>query len=388
MNKNVCIYTGTTFETASHEHILQASLGARWDSDKLICEDMQRHFSGPIDTAVADVVSELRTLFGTKNGRGVEPPTIKHVVAGDGATYHVKPGMQPVMAEPTYTIEEKAGQMRVKFEMADISQMGWAMAKFRRENPDLKLDEDSRGEATRAQTYLPAPLPFKLTLGGKDFFRGILKSAFNLLGAKFPSLALHVGFDPLKTFIVHGTGDSDPFVRWVTSPDQFDLPRLGEIDHLLALWSRDGEVFGILQLFGDIPFLLRLGDGIECSDFECGYLVNPLRDTNPAEDRVPVIDPAAIPRFEDNPILPGSEVWKAFTARMSRIMETLQQRGTEERVKQIVDEVFLPHDGKLITAGMVAEFKDRMRALLENLLSPPSFPNGNHRMASEFPDAE
>ncbi len=385
---NVCIYTGTTFEIASHEHILQASLGARWESDKLICEDMQRHFAGSIDTAVADVVSELRILFGTKNGRGVQPPTISDVVAGDGATYHVKPGMQPVMAEPTYTIEEEAGQMRVKFEMADISQMGWAMAKFRRENPDLKLDENSVGEPTRTQTYLQAPLPFKLTLGGKDFFRGILKSAFNLLGAKFPSLALHVGFEPLKNFIVNGTGDSDSFVRWVTSPDQFDLPRLGEIDHLIALWSRDGAVFGILQLFGDIPFLLRLGDGIEYTDFECGYLVNPLRDTTPAEDRLPVIDPTAIPRFEDNPILPGPDVWKAFTAKMSRIMETLQQRGIGERVKQIVDEVFLPHDGKLITAGMVAEFQDRMRVLLENLLTPSPFPNGSSRMAAELPDAE
>jgi hypothetical protein len=370
MGKYVCIYTGQPFEQASHEHIIQASLGARWESDKLICEDMQRLFSGAIDTAVADAVSHLRTFFGTKNGRGVVPATIKDVVGGDGKKYHLQPGMQPVQVEPSYTIVEKDGQIGVVFTMADEKQLAWARAKFLRENPNMKLGDDSVGESSQGQSYLEQPLPFRLQMGGKDFFRGILKSAFNLLGANFPSLAQQSGFDPLKAFVVHGTGDTDPFIRWVTAPDPFDLPRLGEIDHLFAIWARDGEVFGIAQLFGEIPFLLRLGGGIECPEFECGYLVNPLRDTSPAENRSPKIDPGAIPRYEDGPILPGPDVWGAMTARMSRIMQTLQRRGIAERVSQIVDEVLLPHDGKLITAEMVAELQDRMRALLENLLSP------------------
>ncbi len=370
MEKNVCIYTGKPCEQISYEHIIQASLGARWESNKIICEDMQRQFSGAIDTAVADAVSHLRTFFGTKNGRRVAPATIKDVVGGDGKKYHLQPGMQLVQVEPSYTIVEKDGQIGVEFTMADEKQLVWARTKFLRENPNMRLSGDSLVESAQVQSYLPKPLPFRLQMGGKDFFRGILKSAFNLLGANFPLLAQQSGFDPLKAFVVHGTGDSDSFVRWVTATESFNLPRLGEIDHLFAIWARNGEVFGIAQLFGEIPFLLRLGGGIECSDFECGYLVNPLRDTSPAEDRSPKIDPGVIPRFDDGPILPGPEVWGAMTARLSRIMQTLQRRGIAERVSQIVDEVLLPHDGKLITAEMVAELQDRMRALLENLLSP------------------
>lgn len=312
MEEYVCIYTGKTFSQASHEHIMQASLGARWQSDKLICEEMQRHFSGDIDNAVADVVSQLRTLFGTKNGRGLPPQTIKNVMATDGSAYHVKPGMQPVFTEPGYTIEKEAGQVRVQFQLADISQLGWAMAKFRRENPDLKLSEESNGEPVPDQSYLQAPIRLSMCFGGKDFFRGILKSAFNLLGANFSSLAQQGGFDSVKNFIVHGTGETDPFVRWVTTPDQFELPRLGEIDHLIALWARNGAVYGIVQLFGEIPFLLRLGCGIECDDFECGYLVNPLRDTDPAESRNPQIDPGAVPHFDDHSVLPGPDVRQAY----------------------------------------------------------------------------
>lgn len=349
---------------------MQASLGARWVSDSLICEEMQRHFSGAIDQAVAEAVAHFRTFFGTKNGRGLLPPTIRDVATGDGRLYHVKPGMQPVMVEPTYTIEDDDGQLRVKFSLADMSQMEWAKAKFRLENPDLKLGDDSTVQSSRVQSYLEAPLHFRMMFGGKDFFRGILKSAFNLLGANFPELAQQSGFELLKEYVVHGTGESDAFVRWITTPDPFDLPRLGEIDHLIALWARNGEVFGLVQFFGKIPFLLRLGTGIVCSDFDCGYLVNPLRDTSPAEDRGPRFDPGGIPRFDDSPMLPGPEVWQSMTARFSRMMEILQRRGIQERVKQIVDEVFLPHLGKVITSEMEAEFHDRMEALMENLLTP------------------
>lgn len=63
--------------------------------------------------------------------------------------------------------------------------------------------------------------------------------------------------------------------------------------------------------------------------------------------------------------------------RLTRIMKTLQQRGIEERVKQIVDEVFLPHFGKLITAEMVADLEDRMRSFLEHLMTPSPQPSGS-----------
>src|SRR5690606_25899352 len=126
MKNNVCIYTGELFETATHEHILQASLGTRWNCNTLICDRVQTHIARDIDCAVADAALELRTLFGTKNGRGQEPPTLKSVKSSDGSTYHVKPGMQPVMTEPTYTLKEIGdGKVAVQFSLAHADQLEW-----------------------------------------------------------------------------------------------------------------------------------------------------------------------------------------------------------------------------------------------------------------------
>ncbi len=105
MGENICIYSGTLFDKSTREHILQASFGAHWDSKTLICQEMQERFAGVIDNAVADGIFQLRSLFGTKNGRGKVPLPIKDVSTASGIKYELQPGMQPAFAKATYKIE-------------------------------------------------------------------------------------------------------------------------------------------------------------------------------------------------------------------------------------------------------------------------------------------
>lgn len=277
-----------------------------------------------------------------------------------------------MLGKATYKIENHAdGTAQVQFTMSHENQMPELLARFKRENPTLNFDDSKLGPGTPSQTYIQDPLHLQFVFGGINFFRGILKSAFNLLGVNRPDIALDPGFDAVELLIVEGHGDTDEFVRWMSISDELPIESLGSIDHTLAIWCRNGTVFGLIQMFGDVPFLLKLGEGIGCEDFYYGYAVNPLRDTTPSENREAKVDIGGIPAFADSPAKPDPAIWNAFGKRISRIMRKLQDLGIEVRIKQIVDDVLLPHDGKLITEEMTTELMDRMREFIEHLVMPP-----------------
>jgi hypothetical protein len=100
-------------------------------------------------------------------------------------------------------------------------------------------------------------LHLKPCIGGEEFFRGILKSLFNLLSVNHPALALDPIFDPVRAFILTGVGGSRAFGRWPVRPP-LPLPQLGEFDHLIAVYSRGGVVDAFAQFFGAFHWTFRL----------------------------------------------------------------------------------------------------------------------------------
>ena len=369
MKKNTCIYKGTSFEESTYEHILQASFGGRWQSNTLICQQMQDLFSGVIDNAVADQISNLRSLFNTKNGRGRQPAPIKNVLSLGGKVYDLQPGMQPSLSKGSYELKENPdGPTGVAFLLTDEKQLPEVRARFLRENPTLSLDDSPSPQRSLSQDFLDDPLKLSFTFGGKDFFRGILKSSFNLLGVNDPALASDPAFDALKMLIVEDAGDVDDFARWVSTPEKLPIQPVADIDHTLAVWSRDGVVYGLMQLFGDVPFLLRLAEGASTENFFYGYVVNPRRDTTPAENRDPLIDVDDLPKFTDAPIRQNSQVRDAFQVRLGRICEILLKNSIESEIGQIVDDVFGPCDGRPIDEEMGAQLIEKSRGFIEHVI--------------------
>ncbi len=179
------------------------------------------------------------------------------------------------------------------------------------------------------------------------------------------------GFDAVKSLILEGSGDTEDFIRWVPTHEKLPIEHIGGIDHTLAVWCQEGNVFGLLEIFGDVPFLLKLGEGIASENFFFGYVVNPLRDTTPAENRKPIIDISQIPAFADSPAKPNPVISKVFKIRISRIAQKLFESGIANQFDQIVDEVFLPHYGKPITEEMATEYMVKMREFIDHLVPTP-----------------
>lgn len=371
---NTCIYTKTQFKDASAEHILQNFLGAHWADSTIMCNAIQKSFGNTIDLEFSKGLNHFRTILGTKGGRGGISPPIKHVQDESGNTYHLTAGGQPEISKPIIKVDHREEDTAtVQVTIGHKDQLGWALNILKKEHPDLKIDESLLRESAEVGTdYLQSPVKLSLGIGGKDFFRGACKALFNLLGVREPQLILRPELDRIRDFIVSGKGENSEFIGWPTQLAPFPIPSLGPHDHFISVWSGAGKITGLIQLFGEIPFIVELASEIECADFCYSYLVNPHRDTEPNEDSNCQFNSSAIPSFSDCPHHPNKEVRLAHKARMERFFQKYQTRAHKNEIESILDDALGPIDGRALTEEDFSKVNEGIMKFLKSKLRIPN----------------
>lgn len=357
LSMNQCIYTKESFEKADGEHVLQNFLGARWTSSAISSNLAQRQFGATIDVALADGLKEIRNLLGTRGGRGEPGPSLKNISGSEGTRFTIDPGGKPNIAEPVIKTKELPGGLQeVQLVLGNMKQLGWAVAKLQEMYPHVSFDIDElRKHAVDQSGYTNERLKFRSGLGGDDFFRGALKSAFNLLGASDAGTALLDICDDVRTFILNGTGDCKKFVRWLRTDAVISLPKIGDFDQFVSVYSDGRSINGYIQFYGEIGFLLHFAETYVGPEFCYAYVVDPFRDATPAEIRHPTFSKENIPPFQSGSLLPDESIWPVMSARFSRILERYYKRADSQNLSAIVDDVLLPHAGTPITREMIAE---------------------------------
>lgn len=357
-----CIYTKNEFATADGEHILQNFLGARWVSHDISCNEVQSLFGETIDSALDEGLRQFRNLLGTKGGRGGDGPDLKNVEDSEGNKYHLLPGGVPHLAQPIIATNQlEDGTHVVHAKLGDMKQLGWAIAKLRNQFPNATWNIDEiKGKFTSEKQYLTEKIHLRAGIGGREYFRGLLKAAFNLLGANAHSIALLPCFDTLRDFILNGTGDDGNHIRWLATTDKLAISDIGPFDHFIGIYSHGKSVDGIVQFFGGISHIVRLTDCYDGPEFRFGYQVNPLRNGDPAETRTPDFNPLQFPRFDEGHEKPGPDVWPIYSAIFSRLLEKYYDMASKKEISRIVDEVLIPHDGELLSEEIVGELVEQI----------------------------
>jgi hypothetical protein len=234
-----CIYSLTDQESSSGEHILQNSLGARWTSERIVSDNLQEQFGHTIDVALERALQPVRNLLGTEGGRGGPGPTLKKFTTSAGEVVHLDPGSKPKYAAPLITEKHSDDRIDLNIRVGNEDQLRWAFAKLKQKYPGAKLEyDDLRKSASVIEGPILGAVTHHLSLGGKDYFRGILKSCFNLIGATHQAIAVEPCFDAVREFIREGSGTETDFMHWVCTPPLQRLPSIGVADHCIAILSR------------------------------------------------------------------------------------------------------------------------------------------------------
>jgi len=358
---NQCIYSKEYFDSADGEHILQNFLGARWTSTEIASNTVQHQFGRTIDVALADGLKDIRNLLGTRGGRGESGPSLKNIRGSKGTKFTVAPGGKAKISEPIIKTKSiPGGGKKIQIVLGDMKQFDWAIAKLKMICPMESFDiEELRRQTSIQSGSSSEALRYRGTLGGAEFFRGALKSIFNLLGASSPGIAMLDAFDEVRLFILNGEGDFEKFVHWLTVSESLEIPRIGEFDQFMTVYSQNGYVDGYIQFFGEIGFLLRLAEKYSGPEFHYSYVVDSFRSAEPAEIRNPYFDKKNIPIFDSGRALPDETVWPAMVSRYSRILDKYYQYLDRKNLSRIFEGVFLPYDGRKITQEMIEELSNR-----------------------------
>lgn len=360
---NICIYKKISFEESDGEHVLQNFLGARWVSSKITCNEAQSQFGASIDVALERGLQEVRNLLGTKGGRGGEGPTLKGISDTEGVKFNLKPGGVPEISAPAIKSQSLAdGTKVIEGKIGNKKQLDWLIHELRATHPDINIGINQLRALATAQTgYLDSPLQLHPRIGGADYFRGLLKSAFNLLGVNASHIALLACFDCLRNFVLNGAGSEDKFIRWYSaSSTTSGIPAIGKFDHFVCVYSNGSNVDGLVQFFGGIGHIIRLGSGYEGEAFKFGYLVNPLRDSDPAETRDPTFNVDLLPNFDEGHLKPGPAVWPVYKLIYETLLTNYMERSLDMEISRIVEDVMHSSDPDASSVQIVEEITKKM----------------------------
>jgi hypothetical protein len=230
------------------------------------------------------------------------------------------------------------------------------------------VDEDALRAGARTIPLPDTTVRLDICLGGNDYFRGVLKSCFNLLAVSYPTLPYDSCFDAIRAFAGVGAGTPQQFIRWAITSDGLNVPRLGPVDQAIFIVSRGSSVEGAVQFFGDIIHPFRLTDAYEGVPIRCGYIVDPLREARPAEMRQPEFSVEAIPVYAEQSTEVTPDVMAAFRERVSRISEVCYDRLLQRILDETIREVLGQHVGQPFTpeiaSQLAAELTDRMAGFI------------------------
>lgn len=357
-----CIYSNEEFAESTGEHILQNFLGARWTSNEIVCNELQANFGETIDVALERSLQPIRNLFGTRGGRGGVGPILRNLESTSGELLDLEPGLRPRLRRPIVTVTDRPdGRRDVRMQLGVMGHLGWALNMLREQIPDLAVDENVLRTLGRAvESYIQGTVQLEVGVGGDNYFRGMLKSCFNLLGVVNPDACHSASFNDARSFIRNGSGQSPSFVRWILAPERLNIPRLGPIDHAILVTTRGTSVEGVVQFFGDIVHSFRLAEKYDGDPIHCGYIVDPLREADPAETREPEFETADVPVFVEQSEINTPEVQAAFYERLQRIMETFYDRAHTQIVDQTLQDVLGAHMGEPFTEELADQLAARL----------------------------
>jgi hypothetical protein len=361
-----CIYTLKEFKSANGEHILQNFLGARWTYNTIVCNEQQSIFGSTIDSALEKGLRPIRSLFGTRSGRGESGPALRNLQGSDGESYDLDPGFRARPHKPIIKmIELSEGRRIARMLLGNLKQLEWALSILRREVPGLTVDVDALRASSETTPLPECMVNLQLQLGGEEYFRGMLKSGFNLLAANYPMAAYEPCFNAVRNSIRDGGGTFQQFIRWMPTSEALDVPKLGPIDQAIFIVSRGSSVEGVAQFFGEIVHPFQLSDSYAGEPIRCGYVVDPFRGARPAETREPDFAEESIPIYAAQMLNLTSTILATFQERSTRILRVFSHEITLHRiVEETVQEVLTPYIGQQFTpeiaSQLAARFAERL----------------------------
>ena len=164
----------------------------------------------------------------------------------------------------------------------------------------------------------------------------------------------------MRAFVREGRGQSEAFIRFAREHAFTPKTKLGPIDHFIGIVARGTTVQAFLQYYGSLHYVISLATDYHGPPFSFGYLVNPIRDCEPAETRKPEFDAVTLPWFLDHPEIVTEDSISWMKTKLNEVLPYHVRLGREKCFERIIKEVLAPYAGRPVTSELNRELAERI----------------------------
>jgi len=286
MNFPKCIFCEETLSASTKpEHILQAALGGRKTTTRVVCSGCNGKFGEGIDNKLAEQVAVIRNLLQMSSGAGKPAPTLR-IEDASGERLSIKgDGSIRRVVKPFTITELSDGRANVNIDACSMEEIHAHIpniaAALKIPEAELKkqLVDNGQMSVTRRR---PDTIPFSLSFGGEEAIRAAAKSCLVLW-------ATIVGNDEVKSeyyadvrrYIVGGDTSFNKLMVHLDSrmlPSVKDIKRrFGPIFNMIYVCSNDdGKVIGHFTMYNMIAFQVVLAQAGGSKRRRVALVSNPL----------------------------------------------------------------------------------------------------------------
>lgn len=250
--------TDLTNVNKTDEHIILNACGGRLKSKELLCRICNSQFGKTFDAELTKQVNDLANLLMIKRHRG-RPQSFKGKIQSTGEEYYLQYGGKPRLIKPTISQKSDGKETQISITARDEKEAKQILQGLKRKHPGINVEKTLESAKFRSE-YLDKPLHFSFTIGGKEVFKSIAKSAINYF--------IYKGGN--RKYITHLLpyldGNRNLEIVWMHYPDKtIYSPLDNEVSHIIRLIGNPTEniLYTYIELFNTHNFIIKLSDNFD-----------------------------------------------------------------------------------------------------------------------------
>ncbi len=377
-----CLITGDllTAVNNSRAHIIPSALGGRLKPLDVLSKRANSELGDTVDQLLIDALFPIMTQLDGSRDRGRNQPI--DVEDADGRRYRIEFGKAIQLAVPEYRETEEPDRTVISVQARTMKEMRTLLGRVRSKVPGFNIEEAMKhAQVVRSWPTGGGRLRSKLEIGPRRTFPALFVAASVFSVSK--GLPAHPGLrNYVRTFDVNELAqppDTFNFYSarpWATAP--------GEVTHKVVLVADPErgrslvffELFNLLEIAVTLPFA---GRRVRVETYGVDVLTG-------AEVPVTVDVNAILTRSWEASHDLDPTLWKIIEDRLGRIVGIAQRRGTDDLIRQELEEVEarLKGDGPLSARSLLRALEVPTEYLEIELQRPGMTPERGREMAEGY----
>ena len=347
-----------TIDNEADEHIILNACGGRLKSKALLCKICNSTFGETFDAQLAQQTNDLANLLLIKRARGIPQP-IKGTHSKTGEEYLLQFGGEPVLSKPKVSEKIEGAKINLSIIANNEKKFRQVLSGLKRKKyPQLDIEKTIES-AQRSSKYLDDPISFKSTIGGKEAFKSIVKTAINYFILKKGERVY------IKHLLAYLENKEELDVVWIHYPDDLIYaPIENEVSHIIKVVGNPTEkiLYAYIELFNLHNFIVKLNDNYDGQYINETYVFDVI-NTEELNKVIPLdySREHILGLFSNKDSKPFRKIQNGY----ERIMSIAMQRQSSNQIEKIINMAISNSLGKYpkgipITKEMLNKFNEEL----------------------------